>query len=105
MEVAEWISSSGEVSNTSALFILPADAFRDATMCDWIMAKTSHDESTFDDFNDLLVSKFNEKVAHGGLKGLAAYEARATGMASYKVSGSIDASIEGKSDVTEKNLL
>jgi len=47
------------VTNESSLFILPGDAFRDPEMLEWMMAKAGPDETTFDDFNDLLVSKFN----------------------------------------------
>ena len=105
VEVSESVSSSGEVNSKAELYILPGDAFRDAPLLEWIMAKADPKETTFDDFNDLLISRFNEKVATGGLKYLAAYEARTTGMASYKVSTEVDWAIEDDGEVTEKNLL
>lgn len=66
-----------------AIFRLPADALRDSVMMDWILARKGEHESTFDDFNDLMAQKFDERVATGGLNPVSAYEARSTGFAKY----------------------
>lgn len=61
---------------------MPSDAHRDSQMLDWILARKNVDEeSTLEDFNDLMKSKFNERVAQGGLTNVHAYEARSTGFA------------------------
>jgi len=36
------------------IFRLPADAVRDSIMMDWILARKGEQESSFDDFNDLM---------------------------------------------------
>lgn len=97
-------AASGEVYSDGH-FILPADAFRDKPMLDWIVSTKGSDESTYDDFNDLMASRFEEKVAGGGLTGIMAIEARQTGLAQYNTNETFDADIDKDAPVTEQNLL
>ena len=80
--VDKYISAASGVEHGSDEFVLEADAFRDKPMLEWILSKKDAHEETFGDFNDLMLSRFNERVQHGGLNMIAAYEARATGFAS-----------------------
>lgn len=55
--------------------ILPADAFRDKQMMEWIFAYKSPVESTNDEFTDLLRERFEERVDHGkSISMLTAYQ-------------------------------
>jgi hypothetical protein len=46
---------------------------------EWILAPKSVEETTADDFTDLMQLKFDHRVKKGGLNLLAAYNARSTG--------------------------
>jgi hypothetical protein len=46
---------------------------------EWILAPKSADESTADEFTDLMQQKFDHRVKAGGLNMIAAYNARSTG--------------------------
>lgn len=53
--------SNGE-HQVDGVFKLPADAFRDKEFLEWILAPKSEDETTADDFTDLMRLKFNHRV-------------------------------------------
>lgn len=54
--VKRYINESDGVENTQGgQFTIPADAFRDKPMLDWIFANKGENEETADDFNDLMV--------------------------------------------------
>ena len=79
IEVSQWeCAASGEVCSDPTPFVLPADAFRDKNMLEWILSVKSADDTTHDDFNDLMVTRFE---ATEPIKGLAALEVGSTGFA------------------------
>jgi hypothetical protein len=61
IEVTSHINAAGESSDESILLRLPADAFRDLPMLEWLLASAGAEETTFDDFNDLMVTHHNER--------------------------------------------
>ena len=104
IDISEYIDgNTGEVQ--TGLFTLPSDAYRDKPMIDYILSVTGEQESTYDDFNDLMLSRFNEKVTHGGLKGIQAFEARQTGLANVRTSTEVDHKIDVNDYHTEQNLI
>lgn len=91
VHIEQFTTISGETLSPNSYYVLPADAFKDKDLLDHILSKQSPDETTFDDFNDLMVSQFNERVSSGGLKGLAAIEARSTGYANHALPEEVNA--------------
>lgn len=94
VEVSSYVTAAGETVNEPLYLELPADAFRDKPMMDWILAVKGEDESTYDDFHDLMATTFKAKTAHGGLTGITAFEVRSTGLANYKNTSLVDINIE-----------
>jgi len=55
--------------------ILPADAFRDKQMLEWIFAFKNTAETTNDEFTDLMRERFEKRVEHGSkISLLTAYQ-------------------------------
>ena len=73
-------------------------------MLEWILA-VGGEESTYDDFNDLMVQTHRAKTATGGLTGITAFEIRSTGLANYKNAAMVDVNIESDDALTNQNLL
>jgi len=57
------------------------------------LAPKSVEESTADDFSDLMQLKFDHRVKKGGLNLLGAYNARSTGFSNVQKEKVVDASI------------
>jgi hypothetical protein len=103
IEVSEWAcAQSGEVCSDPTPFVLPADAFRDKNMLEWILSNKSAEDTTHDDFNDLMVTRFE---ATEPIKGLAALEVGSTGFANQHLPDQIMDSIDNEDQVTEANLI
>lgn len=62
---------------------LPADAFRDKPMMEWMLAKKDDGETTNDDFTDLLKSQFETRVQKGGLGMITSFHVKTTGLAQF----------------------
>jgi hypothetical protein len=81
LHVTKYTNSEGEVKQ-DGIYSLPADAYRDKQMMEWIMAsKDQEGEATLDDFNDLMHQKFEGRVSAGGLNLLSSFNAKQTGFA------------------------
>jgi len=76
------------------VFTLPADAFRDKQFLEWILAPKHEDETTVDDFSDLMKQKFTQRVSLGKFNLLGALNAKATGLANVNLDKDLDVSIE-----------
>lgn len=61
IHVAKYRDQNGD-HHVDSVFTLPADAFRDKQMMEWILAPKSADETTNSDFTDLITGRFNERV-------------------------------------------
>ena len=46
--------ATGELVKEGAAFTLPGDAFRDRVYMDWLLSDKSGQETTIDDYNDLM---------------------------------------------------
>ena len=50
------------------IFYLPSDALRDYEALDWVLSvKHTTEDSTFDEFNDLMIEHYDQKAATGGI--------------------------------------
>jgi hypothetical protein len=61
---------------------------------EWILATKSLDETTNDDFSDLLKQKFTQRSSTGGFNLIAAYNARTTGFANVNLDREVEVSID-----------
>jgi hypothetical protein len=93
IEIDSFVDANG-VSHSQDTFVLPADSFRDKQLMDWILAPSSHNDGSHDLFNDLMNENFNEKVEHGGLTMLNAYNARTTALANVATPDEVDLNID-----------
>lgn len=53
-----WVKSyvrDGVENSAGGYYTIPADAFRDKPMIDWLFAEKGENEETADDFNDLMI--------------------------------------------------
>ena len=71
---------------------------------EWILAPKAVDETTADDFSDLIKQKFTQRVKTGGLNLLAGFQARTTGFANVNLEKELDKSIETNSQQTQANI-
>lgn len=94
--------TSGEVTTRAQAFALPADAFRNKEMLEWILSISGAEDSTYDAFNDLMVSRFENTEP---ITGLAALEVQSTGLANQWLPDHIEHSIEDDAALTESNLI
>lgn len=62
---------------------MPADAFRDKKMMEWIFASKSSEETTNDDFSDLMKQKFQERASQKKMSFITAYHVKQTGLAPF----------------------
>jgi len=51
------------------MFVLPADAWKDYNMLDWVLSikNQAEGDSTADSFNDLMLKQFTAKKTSGGI--------------------------------------
>lgn len=105
VHIEQFTTISGETSAEDTYYVLPADSFKDRELLDHVLSKPGPNESTYDDFNDLMLSQFNDRVLTGGLKGVAAIEARQTGYANHNLPEELNQEINEDALVTEENLL
>ena len=103
LSVNNWTDSLGNVHAEGA-FILPADAYRDKQMMEWILAPKSADEETAEDFHDLLSTKHAKRVADGGISLLAQFEVKQTGLANVNLDNQVDYAIENQELKTQENI-
>jgi len=76
--------SVGEQTSTSAITLtLPADAFRDKPMMEWIMAKKDEEETTNEDFTDLMKEHHEARLKKSSLPMITAFHVRTTGLAQF----------------------
>lgn len=59
LAVNDFVTPTGEVVDTQ--LILPADSYYDKTAMEWILSIKNEEDSTADDFNDLVASGFFKK--------------------------------------------
>jgi len=84
---------------------LPADAFRDKQMMEWIMAKKdAKEETTVDDFTDMLREKFEMRCQKGGLGMLTAFHVRETGLAQFAKEKEIEQQMLNDGSETEDSI-
>lgn len=83
---------------------VPADAFRDKQMMEWIFAKKDHHETTNEDFTDLLRQNFETRVKNGGLPLLTAFQARTTGLAQFAREHEVESQLENDSNEVDNNI-
>lgn len=70
--------ATGEVMKEPVAFCLPADAYRNKEMVEWILSVSGEEDTSYDSFNELMVNRFE---ATEPINGLAAYEVHSTGLA------------------------
>lgn len=98
--------SAGDEHHTSPICLtLPADAFRDKQMMEWIMAKKdASTETTVDDFTDMLREKFEDRCKKGGLNFLTSFHVRETGLAQFAKESEIEHQMLEDSSETDNNI-
>jgi len=96
-------NSSGQQAEPIFLRV-PADAFRDKQMMEWIFAKKDGHETTNDDFTDLLRENFEARVKRGGLPLLTAFQARTTGLAQFARENDVESHLENDSSEVDNNI-
>jgi hypothetical protein len=74
-------SVGDQTTNEGITLTLPADAFRDKPMMEWIMARKDSEETTNDDFTDLMKIQHEDRLKKGGLPLLTAFQVKTTGLA------------------------
>ena len=91
--------------SSEPLFLrVPADAFRDKQMMEWVCAKKDSYEETNDDFTDLLRENFEARVKRGGLPLLTSFQARTTGLAQFAREHEVEAHLENESSEVDNNI-
>lgn len=100
-----WFLGEREFDYPVELF-LPADSFKDSQMMEQIMAYKNPKAELNDDFNDLVMSQFKERVEHGGLSLIARMNVKQTGVADVAGESFIDQQITEQigADMTVENL-
>lgn len=93
IHVSKYTDAEGN-HHEQGVFTLPADAFRDKQFLEWILAPKHEDETTVDDFSDLMKQKFTQRVSLGKFNLLGALNAKATGLANVNLDKDLDVSIE-----------
>lgn len=81
LSASEYLDESTDTKMRNGLFRLPADAFRDKTTMEWIMAIKSEDSETDALFNEQIMMRHNKISSTGGLTGLRKAVAESTGYA------------------------
>lgn len=104
VQINDYVDCASGATGCSGQFTLPADAFRDKSMMDWILSASSNNSTTDADFNDLMTKSFDAKVATGGLSMIEAFNARSTGFSSLGTGDDVAMQIETNDQDTEKRL-
>ena len=87
------------------MYSLPADAYRDKNMMEWIMApKSVENDSSLDLFNSLMQERFQKRTSLGGIGPIAAYNVKTTSFAQINAEKEIIHQIESNDFVTKDNL-
>jgi hypothetical protein len=71
------VEATNEQVTEPLLLSLPQDAFRDASYMSWVLANKLGEESTTDDFQDLMHSNYLKVKKNGALGGLELLVAKA----------------------------
>lgn len=87
------VESTGKIEKDGS-FALPADAYRDKTTMEWIMANKDTVSETDALFSDYVFSRHQEISKNGGISGLKALEASSTGYASFGDEASVALQLE-----------
>ena len=75
-------------------------------MMDWILASAGEGEVTYAEFGDLIWKNHEARRKEGGIRYLAAYNARTTGLANVGTPAEVAALVEKSSEEdTSKTLL
>lgn len=101
LAVNDFVTPTGEVVDTQ--LILPADSYYDKTAMEWILSIKNEEDSTADDFNDLVASGFFKKQEMPKLNAMQLAQINAA----YDRAGSnpvLDAHIEKDDQQVEHNL-
>lgn len=94
--------STGTVS--SGAFSLPADAYRDVTSLEWLLAPKEATSSLTDSFNHLMMRRHFQLASTGGLTGFTALTAQQTGYSNVNTENEIDLQLSENPEKTEKLL-
>jgi hypothetical protein len=87
------------------MYSLPADAYRDKNMMEWIMApKSGENDTSLDLFNSLMQERFEKRAALGGIGPIAAYNVKTTSFAQINAEKEIINQIENNDVVTQDIL-
>ena len=85
-------------------YLLPADAWRDPNMLDWILAINSEEAGTTEaEFGDLMLKSFDSRANTGGISRLALHAQR-PGRGTPGSDAAVDALIEKDSESLDENL-
>jgi len=93
------VESTGE--RTEGTFALPADANRDSLSLEWVIAPKDGSSSTLSSFNNLMMQRHLAMAKTGGLTGLTAITAQATGYSNVNTENEIDLQIAENPEQTE----
>lgn len=100
----EYIDEASGKVHRDGCFSLPADAYRDKTTMEWIMAAKESASETDAAFSDLIFSRHEEIAQSGGLTGLRAFEAKQTGFANVTDEASIEHQLESNPEQSDAIL-
>lgn len=83
LQASEYLDESTNTRMRDGLFRLPADAHRDKTTMEWIMAVKESDSETDALFNEVIQNRHNRLASTGGISGLRRLTAESTGYATF----------------------
>jgi hypothetical protein len=86
-------------------FTLPADANRDKTSLEWVLAPKDTTTVTLNSFNDLVQSRHMQIASTGGLSGIAAITAGQTGYSNINTEEEIDLQLAESPEEADRLLV
>jgi len=104
LRAAEYLDESTNTRMRDGLFRLPADAFRDKTTMEWIMAVKDENSETDALFNEQVMLRHNRIAKTGGLTGLRKLTAESTGYATFGDEEELNHHIKFQSEEADETI-